>query len=192
MSANPWMSPTICIGASSSSSIGERETASSAAATSTAASRSDSDTSRAAASAAHRVARAAAEGIIDVARSTQVGLRTYNDSDHGFEILTSPWVHRHGIDAAMEIVRDRAGDAPVYVSFDIDGLDPAFAPGTGTPVAGGLSSNTVLQILRGLKGIDIVGMDIVEVAPSYDHAEVTALAAATLATELLYLQVERP
>ncbi|HCA90520.1 MAG TPA: agmatinase, partial [Alphaproteobacteria bacterium] len=77
-------------------------------------------------------ARAAAEGIVDVKRSTQVGLRTYNSSDHGFEILTSPWVHRNGIDAAIDIVRERAGDAPVYLSFDIDGLDPAFAPGTGT------------------------------------------------------------
>ena len=67
--------------------------------------------------------RAAAEGIIDVAKSTQVGLRTYNDSDHGFEILTSPWVHRNSIDAAIDIVRERAGETPVYLSFDIDGLD---------------------------------------------------------------------
>ncbi|MCH1477469.1 MAG: arginase family protein, partial [Arenicellales bacterium] len=71
-------------------------------------------------------------------------------------------------------------------------LDPAYAPGTGTPVAGGVTSNKALQILRGLKGLDIVGMDVVEVAPSYDHAELTALAAATIATECLYLQAERP
>ena len=100
-------------------------------------------------------------------------------------------MHETGPVAVAKKIKSLLGDAPTYLSFDIDCLDPAFAPGTGTPVAGGLSSNTVLQILRGLKGVDIVGMDIVEVAPSYDHAEITALAAATLATELLYLQVER-
>ena len=136
-------------------------------------------------------ARAAAEGIIDVKRSTQVGLRTYNSSDHGFEILTSPWVHRNGIDAAIDIVRDRAGDATVYLSFDIDGLYPAFAPGTGTPVCGGLSSHQALEILRGLCGINLVGMDVVEVAPPYDNAEVTALAGATLAMEMICLYAAR-
>ena len=85
-------------------------------------------------------ARAANEGIIDVTKSTQIGLRTYNDTDYGFEILTSPWVHRNGIQAAIEIALKRAEDTPVYLSFDIDGLDPAFAPGTGTPVCGGLAS----------------------------------------------------
>ena len=85
-------------------------------------------------------ARAASEGLVDVKRSTQVGLRTHNTTDFGFEILTSPWIHRNGIDATLEIVRERAGDGPVYVSFDVDGLDPAFAPGTGTPVSGGLAS----------------------------------------------------
>jgi len=126
-------------------------------------------------------ARAATEGIIDVAASTQVGLRTYNDSDHGFEILTSPWVHRNGIDAAMDVVRERAGDAPVYLSFDIDGLDPAFAPGTGTPVAGGLASWQGLEFIRGLEPLNLVGMDLVEVSPAYDHAEITAIAAASMA-----------
>jgi agmatinase len=130
-------------------------------------------------------ARAVAEGIIDVSKSTQVGLRTYNDSDHGFEILTSPWVHRNGIDAAIEIVRERAGDAPVYLSFDIDGLDPAFAPGTGTPVAGGLASWQGLEFVRGLAPLDLIGMDIVEVAPAYDHAEITAIAAANMAYDWL-------
>ena len=126
-------------------------------------------------------ARAAAEGIIDVSRSTQVGLRTYNDRDCGFEILTSPWVHRNGIRAAMDIVRDRAGDAPVYLSFDIDGLDPAFAPGTGTPVPGGLASWQGLEFIRGLEPLNLIGMDLVEVAPAYDHAEITAIAAASMA-----------
>ena len=130
-------------------------------------------------------ARAAAEGVVDPSRSTQVGLRTWNDTDAGFEILTAPWVHRHGVDAALEIVRERAGDAPVYLSFDVDGLDPAFAPGTGTPVVGGLASWQAVEFVRGLAGLDLVGMDVVEVAPAYDHAEITALAAATVAHDWL-------
>lgn len=130
-------------------------------------------------------ARAVAEGVVDASRSTQVGLRTYNDSDHGFEILTAPWVHRNGIDAALDIVRARAGDAPVYISFDIDGLDPAFAPGTGTPVVGGLASWQALEFIRGLEALNLIGMDVVEVSPPYDHAEITALAAATVAHDFL-------
>jgi agmatinase len=130
-------------------------------------------------------ARAAAEGVIDVSRSTQIGLRTYNDSDHGFEIITSPWIHRNGIAAAIDVAVARAGDAPVYLSFDIDGLDPAFAPGTGTPVAGGLASWQGLEIVRGLSALNLIGMDLVEVSPPYDHAEITAIAAATLAHDWL-------
>jgi len=131
--------------------------------------------------------RAAAEGVIDVSRSTQIGLRTYNDSDHGFEILTAPWVHRNGIDAALEVIKARAGDAPVYISFDIDGLDPAFAPGTGTPVMGGLASWQALELIRGMGSLNLVGMDVVEVSPPFDHAEITALAAATVAHDWLCL-----
>ncbi|MEZ5931174.1 MAG: agmatinase [Alphaproteobacteria bacterium] len=136
-------------------------------------------------------ARAAAEGVIDVARSTQLGLRTHNDSDHGFEILTSPWVHRHGIDAALDVIRERAGEAPLYISFDVDGLDPAFAPGTGTPVAGGLASWQALALIRGLGEMNLVGMDVVEVSPPFDHAEITALAAATVAHDWLCLLAEK-
>jgi len=132
-------------------------------------------------------ARALNEGIIDVDRSTQIGLRTYNDSDMGFEILTAPWVHRHGIDAAVDIIKQRASDAPVYISFDIDGLDPAYAPGTGTPVAGGLASWQALEFIRGLGSLNLVGMDVVEVAPAYDHSEITAIAAATIAHDWLCL-----
>ncbi len=135
-------------------------------------------------------ARAAAEGIIDVSRSTQVGLRTYNDSDHGFEILTAPWVHRNGIDATLNVVRERVGDAPLYISFDVDGMDPAYAPGTGTPVVGGLASWQALELIRGLKGLNLIGMDVVEVSPPYDHAEITALAAATVAHDWLCLLAE--
>ena len=136
-------------------------------------------------------ARAVAEGVIDTARSTQIGLRTYNDSDHGFEILTSPWVHRNGVQATLEIVKERAGGAPVYISFDVDGLDPAFAPGTGTPVIGGLSSWQALELLRGLGDLDLIGMDVVEVSPPYDHADITALAAATAAHDWLCLLAEK-
>lgn len=131
--------------------------------------------------------RAVAEGLIAVEKSTQVGLRTYNDQSHGFEILTSPWLHRHGVEAALAVINERAGAAPVYISFDIDCLDPAFAPGTGTPVSGGLASWQALALLRGLGQLELVGFDIVEVSPPYDHAEITALAAATLAYEWLCL-----
>ena len=81
----------------------------------------------------------------------------------------------------MDVVRERAGDAPVYLSFDIDGLDPAFAPGTGTPVAGGVASWQGLEFIRGLEPLNLVGMDLVEVSPAYDHAEITAIAAASMA-----------
>lgn len=134
------------------------------------------------------MSRAVAEGVVDVTRSTQIGLRTYNDSAHGFEILTAPWVHRNGMDAALQVIRDRCGDAPVYISFDIDGLDPAFAPGTGTPVIGGLSNWQALEFMRGLAGLNLIGMDVVEVSPPFDHAEITALAAATIGYEWLCLK----
>lgn len=134
--------------------------------------------------------RAVNEGLIDVARSSQVAIRTFNDSDYGFEILTAPWVHRNGIAATLEVVRARAGDAPLYVTFDIDGLDPAFAPGTGTPVPGGLSTAQGLELIRGLAGMNLIGMDVVEVLPALDQAEITALAAATLAHDWLCLLAE--
>lgn len=135
-------------------------------------------------------ARAASEGVVDVSKSTQVGLRTYNHADHGFEILTSPWIHRNGIDAAIEVARERAGDAPVYVSFDVDGMDPAYAPGTGTPVPGGLASWQALEFIRGLKGLNLIGMDVVEVSPAYDTSEITALAAAHVAHDWLCVLAE--
>lgn len=131
--------------------------------------------------------RALREGIIDVEKSTQIGLRTHNDDDFGFEILTSPWVHRNGVEAALDVIRSRAGDAPLYLSFDVDGMDPAFAPGTGTPVAGGLSSAQALEFVRGLDGLNLIGMDVVEVSPPFDHSEITAIAAATVAHDWLCL-----
>lgn len=133
--------------------------------------------------------RALNEGLIDPQRSIQVGIRTqYDDEDHPLEVLDSAWVNNHSADEAVAAIRRRVGDGPVYLSIDIDFLDPAFAPGTGTPVAGGPTTDRLLQILRGLAGIRLVAADVMEVAPPYDHAGVTALAAATAALELLYLR----
>ena len=135
--------------------------------------------------------RAAQSGIIDPARSTHVGIRSHNPDAHGIQVLTAPAVHRMGIDATIAAIRARVGGAKAYLTFDIDVLDPAFAPGTGTPVAGGLASWQALEILRGLSGLDIVGADVVEVSPPYDHAEITALAAATVAHDILCLWAEK-
>ena len=94
-------------------------------------------------------------------------------------------MHEHGTQTMVDHILDIVGTNPAYLTFDIDCLDPAFAPGTGTPVAGGLSSAQAFAILRGLVPVKIVGMDVVEVAPSYDHAEITAIAAAHVAAEML-------
>ncbi len=131
--------------------------------------------------------RAANEGLIDPARSVQIGIRTPNATDHGFTILGAPWVHREGIPAVLEVIRETVGERRAYLTFDIDCLDPAFAPGTGTPVVGGLSTAQALEAIRGLGALDIVGMDVVEVAPQYDTAQITALAAATLVHDFLCL-----
>ena len=127
------------------------------------------------------------EGIVDVARSVQIGIRTHNDDRLGFRWLDAAWVHEHGSDAVAEETCRIVGDSKTYLTFDIDCLDPAYAPGTGTPVAGGLSTYQAQRIIRGLKGIDFVGMDVVEVAPAYDVAENTALAAASIALDYLCL-----
>jgi agmatinase len=135
--------------------------------------------------------RAKQQGLINVAHSTQVGLRTYNDSDHGFQILTAPWVHRNGVEKTLDMIKHRVGNHKVYLTFDIDCLDPAFAPGTGTPVPGGLTPAQAFDIIRHLGELNIVGADVVEVAPAYDHAEVTALNAATIAHDILCLLAEK-
>jgi agmatinase len=135
---------------------------------------------------------AAEEGIVDPSRSVQIGIRTRNPDTMGFHILDAPWVHRNGVAAVIERIREVVGDRKAYLSFDIDCLDPAFAPGTGTPVIGGLSSATALEILHGLRGTELVGMDLVEVAPAYDLSGITALAGATLAYEYLGLYACRP
>jgi agmatinase len=109
------------------------------------------------------------------------------DADLGFRIVPAMDLERDGVDGVVARIRERVGDAPLYLSIDIDVLDPAHAPGTGTPEAGGLTSRELLGILRGLAGLRLVGADVVEVAPAYDHAEMTTVAAAHVAYELLAL-----
>ncbi len=137
------------------------------------------------------VARAVREGVIDPSKSIQVGIRTHAPEDCGIRIL-------HGYDIeemkAAEIaaaIVERTAGAKTYVTFDIDCLDPAFAPGTGTPVAGGPSSAKIFSVLRQLGQLDMVGADIVEVSPPYDHAAVTAIAGATVAQMYLGLLAEK-
>ncbi|MFN2167969.1 MAG: agmatinase [Anaerolineae bacterium] len=132
------------------------------------------------------------EGLVDDRRSVQIGLRTTNDEPMGFNILDARWVHRNGPEAVAEEVRRIVGDNKVYLTFDIDCLDPSYAPGTGTPVCGGLSTHQALEIVRGLSGVNLVGMDVVEVAPVYDVGEITSLAGATLAAEFLCLFADSP
>ena len=127
------------------------------------------------------------ENLVDDKRSVQIGLRTTNDEPLEFNILDARWVHEHGPAAVAARVKEVVGENKVYLSFDIDCLDPAFAPGTGTPVCGGLSSFQALEIIRGIAGINLIGMDVVEVAPAYDTGDITAYAAASLAAELLCL-----
>jgi len=110
----------------------------------------------------------------------------------GFNVIDAPAVHAQSIDATVAAARRHLADTPVYVTFDIDCLDPSYAPGTGTPVCGGLTSHQAMSILRGLQGINIIGMDVVEVAPTYDVGEITSLAASHLAMEMLYLYANRP
>jgi agmatinase len=131
------------------------------------------------------------EGLVDPKTSVQIGLRTTNDDTLGFNIFDGPFVQREGIDAVIGATRKILGDRPVYLSFDIDCLDPAYAPGTGTPVCGGLTTSQAIQILRGLIGIDLIGMDLVEVAPAYDVGEITALAGATLAVEFINMYANK-
>lgn len=135
---------------------------------------------------------AAKNGLVVPERSVQIGLRTHNDDLLGFNVLDAPWLHEHGVKAAIAEGKRIVGPHKAYLTFDIDCLDPSFAPGTGTPVCGGLSSATALAIMKGLAGIDFVGMDIVEVAPAYDVGEITALAGAHIAHEWLGLYAMRP
>ncbi|HZF78520.1 MAG TPA: agmatinase, partial [Rubrivivax sp.] len=131
--------------------------------------------------------KAIREGLVDPRRSVQIGIRTWNDDFMGMNIMGADFVHSQGTQAVADRVLEIVGNQPAYLTFDIDCLDPAFAPGTGTPVPGGLSSAQALDILRRLVPANVIGMDVVEVAPAYDHAEITALSAAHIATEMLCL-----
>ncbi len=135
--------------------------------------------------------RAWDEGLLDPDHTMHVGIRgslysaqdLRDDASMGFKIVHAREMDRLGVDRVIEMIRERVGDAPVYVSIDIDVLDPGFAPGTGTPEAGGLTSRELLALVRGFEGTRVVGADVVEVSPPYDHAEVTAIAAANLVYE---------
>ncbi|WP_299932834.1 agmatinase [uncultured Pelagimonas sp.] len=131
--------------------------------------------------------KAAKEGVVVPERSAQIGIRTDNPDTIGFNILDARAVHRQGPEAIAQQIKDIVGDNPCYITFDIDALDPAYAPGTGTPVWGGLTSAQAAVMLRDLAGINMVGGDVVEVSPPFDTTGATAIAAAHVATELLCL-----
>ncbi|MET3854284.1 agmatinase [Rhizobium sp. OAE497] len=137
------------------------------------------------------VARAARDGIIDPDRSIQIGIRTHAPDDCGIQILYGHQVEEMSAGEIASTIISHTKGAPAYLTFDIDCLDPAFAPGTGTPVAGGPSSAKILSVLQRLHQLDIKGADVVEVSPPYDHADVTAIAGATVAMYMLGLHAER-
>lgn len=137
------------------------------------------------------ITRAVKDGLIRVDRSVQVGIRTHAPHTCGLEVIDGFTAAEMGPREVARRVCERVGDAPVYVSFDIDALDPAFAPGTGTPVCGGLTTREAIDILRRFADLDLKGFDVVEVSPPYDHAEITALAGASLAACYLGLIAQR-
>ncbi|MHB1594416.1 MAG: agmatinase [Streptosporangiaceae bacterium] len=137
--------------------------------------------------------RASEEGLLDRSGCLHVGIRgplyseadLSEDSGLGFQVVSAPEVDHLGVAGIVQRIAARVGDRPVYVSVDIDVLDPAHAPGTGTPEAGGLSSRELLAVLRSFATLNLIGADIVEVAPSYDHAQITGIAAAHVGYELV-------
>eukprot|EP00005_Dracoamoeba_jomungandri_P000123 CAMPEP_0174254164 /NCGR_PEP_ID=MMETSP0439-20130205/3509_1 /TAXON_ID=0 /ORGANISM="Stereomyxa ramosa, Strain Chinc5" /LENGTH=329 /DNA_ID=CAMNT_0015335605 /DNA_START=11 /DNA_END=1000 /DNA_ORIENTATION=- len=139
--------------------------------------------------------RASEEGLFDESSSMHIGIRgpiydpqdLIDDEEMGFKIVHCMEFQTLGVEAIVQKIKNRVGNRPLYISIDIDVLDPAFAPGTGTPEIGGMTSRELQQLVRGLKGMNIVSCDVVEVSPSYDHAELTSLAAAALIYELLSL-----
>ena len=143
--------------------------------------------------------RASEEGLLDLARCMHIGIRgplygaedLTDDDVLGFQIIRADEYEFTSVAAIVERMRRRLGNAPVYLSVDIDVLDPAAAPGTGTPEAGGLTSRELLNTIRGLQGLNLVGAEIVEVAPAYDHAEITGIAAAHVGYEILSLWANR-
>jgi agmatinase len=144
--------------------------------------------------------RAAEEGLIDPTACAHVGIRgplwsdrdLYEDQMLGFQVISATDADDWGWRGISERLLARVGERPVYVSIDIDVLDPAFAPGTGTPEAGGLTSREVLQVIRSFATLNLVGADVVEVAPAYDHAQITGIAAAHVTYELISAMAPRP
>jgi len=143
--------------------------------------------------------RAFEENLLVEDHSVHVGIRgpiygqadLQDDKGFGFKTIRASDIDTLGVGGAIDAIIERVGDLPVYLSVDIDVLDPAFAPGTGTPEAGGLSSRELLRVLRGLTSISLIGADLVEVSPAYDHAEITSIAAATVIFDIITL-LSRP
>jgi agmatinase len=139
--------------------------------------------------------RAIEEGLLDVSRSIQIGMRGSlygpNDlqdaRDLGLAVYTTNELKRIGVENMLDIIHQRVGSDPVFLSFDIDFLDPVYAPGTGTPEVSGVSIDDALALVRGLTGIDFVGFDLVEVLPAYDHGQITAAAASNIVYEFITL-----
>jgi agmatinase len=143
--------------------------------------------------------RAFEENLLVEDHSVHIGIRgplydradLDDDAGFGFRTIRASDVDVMGVRETIGVITERTAGLPVYLSLDIDVLDPAFAPGTGTPEAGGLTSRELLSVLRGLTGVNLVGGDVVEVAPAYDHAEITSIAAATVIYDLLTLLARR-
>lgn len=143
--------------------------------------------------------RAVEEGVLDPKRTVQIGIRgsLYGKKDYdwglaqGIRTITIEEYYDLGIDAVIAEARRIAGDKPTYVSFDVDGLDPVYAPGTGTPEIGGFSTHEAQRMIRGLQGLDIVGGDVVEVSPPFDPTGMTALVGATMMYEILCIMADR-
>ena len=143
--------------------------------------------------------RAVEEGLIDPRRTVQIGIRGAQSSTEGWDysessgmrVMFMDEVSRIGLDGTAEIARSLMSDGPTYLSFDIDSLDPAYASGTGTPEIGGFTSREVMTLLRLFRGVELVGADVVEVAPAYDPTGNTSLVAATILYELVCLMAER-
>jgi agmatinase len=127
------------------------------------------------------VLEAVREGLIDIERSIQVGIRTVAPRDCGITVIDGYTAHELGVDGVVKRIKEKVGQGSAYLTFDIDAIDPAAAPGTGTPVAGGFTSEAALRMVWGIRDLDFRGMDIVEVSPPYDHADATAIAGAALA-----------
>lgn len=138
------------------------------------------------------------EGLIDPRRSVQIGIRSptekeimsYTRDELGFTVISAEQVHMEGVLPVIDTIRETVGDNIAYLTFDIDGIDPSQAPGTGTPEVGGLFTWQALAILKRLGGMNWIGMDMVEVAPAYDHAQITAFAAATFMWTYMCLLAE--